>query len=71
MPAKVKDLERVAKKLGFQKIRQKGSHARWKHPDGRATTIPDHSNSEIGGWLFFEILKQLGISEENYRKLPE
>ncbi|HSD58091.1 MAG TPA: hypothetical protein VLB04_07895 [Methanotrichaceae archaeon] len=20
-------------------VRQKGSHARWKHPDGRATTI--------------------------------
>jgi hypothetical protein len=27
MPAKVKDLERAAKKLGFQKTRQKGSHA--------------------------------------------
>ena len=68
MPAKVKDLERAAKKLGFQKTRQKGSHARWKHPDGRATTIPVHSNSEIGGWLFYEILKQLGISEEEFRK---
>jgi predicted RNA binding protein YcfA (HicA-like mRNA interferase family) len=36
MPAKAKELERVAKKLGFKKVRQKGSHARWKHPDGRA-----------------------------------
>jgi predicted RNA binding protein YcfA (HicA-like mRNA interferase family) len=71
MPAKAKDLERVAKKLGFQKTRQKGSHARWKHPDGRATIIPVHSNSEIGGWLFYEILKQLGISEEDFRKLLE
>jgi len=62
MPAKAKDLEKAAAKLGFQKIRQKGSHARWKHPDGRATTIPIHGNSEIGGWLFYEILKQLGIS---------
>ncbi|WP_293087186.1 type II toxin-antitoxin system HicA family toxin [Moorena sp. SIO4A1] len=34
MPAKAKTLEKVAKKLGFQKVRQKGSHARWKHPDG-------------------------------------
>ena len=48
MPAKAKDLERAAEKLGFQKIQQKGSHARWKHPNGRATTIPVHGNSEIG-----------------------
>jgi predicted RNA binding protein YcfA (HicA-like mRNA interferase family) len=32
MPAKAKTLEKVAKKLGFEKLRQKGSHARWKHP---------------------------------------
>ena len=71
MPAKVKDLQKVATKLGFQKIRQKGSHARWKHPDGRATTIPIHGNSEIGNWLFYEILTQLGITEEDFRKLLE
>jgi predicted RNA binding protein YcfA (HicA-like mRNA interferase family) len=29
MPAKAKTLEKVAKKLGFQKVRQKGSHARF------------------------------------------
>jgi predicted RNA binding protein YcfA (HicA-like mRNA interferase family) len=51
MPASAGDLERVAKKLCFAKARQKGSHARWKHPDGRA------------------ILSQLGISEEQFRKL--
>jgi predicted RNA binding protein YcfA (HicA-like mRNA interferase family) len=28
MPAKAKTLKKVAKKLGFQKTRQKGSHAR-------------------------------------------
>lgn len=44
MPAKAKDLEKVARKLGFQKTRQRGSHARWKHSDGRSTTIPMHRN---------------------------
>ena len=71
MPAKARDLQKVARKLGFQIVRQKGSHARWKHPDGRATTIPIHGNSEIGSWLFHEILQQLGISEEDFRKLLE
>ena len=48
MPAKVSELQRVARKLGFEKVRQKGSHARWQHTDGRSTTIPIHSNAEIG-----------------------
>ena len=34
MPAKVKEIEKVAKKLGFIRARQKGSHARWKYPYG-------------------------------------
>jgi predicted RNA binding protein YcfA (HicA-like mRNA interferase family) len=55
MPAKAKDLQKAAGKLGFRVVRQKGSHARWKHPDGRATTIPIHGNSEIGGWLLYAI----------------
>jgi predicted RNA binding protein YcfA (HicA-like mRNA interferase family) len=69
MPANTKELERVAKKLGFKKVRQKGSHARWQHLDGRATTIPIHGNAEIGSWLFHEILKQLGITEEEFNQL--
>jgi predicted RNA binding protein YcfA (HicA-like mRNA interferase family) len=69
MPAKAKTIERVARKLGFEKVRQKGSHARWKHPDGRATTIPIHGSAEIGSWLFQEILKQLGITEEEFNQL--
>ena len=69
MPAKAKALEKVARKLGFVKTRQKGSHARWQHPDGRATTIPVHGNNEIGGWLFQEILKQLGITEGEFDRL--
>jgi len=71
MPAKARDLQKAAKKPGFQMVRQKGSHARMKHTDGRATTIPVHGNSEIGSWLFYEILKQLGITEEDFYRLIE
>jgi predicted RNA binding protein YcfA (HicA-like mRNA interferase family) len=49
--------------------RQRGSHARWIHEDGRATTIPVHGDAEIGGWLFREILRQLGITEDEFRRL--
>ncbi len=69
MPAKASELARAARKIGFVKVRQKGSHARWKHPDGRATTIPVHGNAEIGGWLYHEILEQLGITETEFEDL--
>jgi predicted RNA binding protein YcfA (HicA-like mRNA interferase family) len=69
MPAKAKDLMKVAGKLGFQAVRQRGSHAIWKHPDGRWTTIPVHGNSEIGNYLFHDILKQLGISQKDFKNL--
>lgn len=69
MPAKAKELMRAAEKLGFALTRQKGSHARWQHKDGRSTTVPVHPSTEIGGWLYHKILKQLGITEEEFRKL--
>jgi predicted RNA binding protein YcfA (HicA-like mRNA interferase family) len=69
MPAKAKELMRAAERSGFKLARQKGSHARWIHPDGRTTTIPVHPSTEIGGWLYHKILKQMGISEEEFRKL--
>ncbi len=69
MPAKAKELMRAAQALGFVLARQKGSHARWRRRDGRATTIPVHPSTEIGGWLYHKILGELGITEEEFRKL--
>jgi 2-iminobutanoate/2-iminopropanoate deaminase len=42
------DFQRVARRLGFVRRRQTGSHERWIHPDGRAVTIPLHGGREIG-----------------------
>ena len=56
-------------KLGFHRDRQKGSHEHWEHPNGRVTTIPIHSNQEIGGRLYYSILKQLGVDEKRFREL--
>jgi predicted RNA binding protein YcfA (HicA-like mRNA interferase family) len=56
-------------KLGFRKTRQTGSHERWQHPVGRATTIPVHGGQEIGPPLFHRILNQLGIDTERFARL--
>ncbi len=60
---------RAAEQLGFAQVRQKGSHAHWRHGDGRSTTIPVHPSTEIGGWLYHKILRELGMTEEEFRKL--
>jgi len=46
-----------------------GSHEQWEHPDGRVLTIPIHGGREIGPPLFFRILKQLGVTLEQFQKL--
>ncbi len=67
--ATARDFQRVAQFLGFVLIRKTGSHERWNHPDGRAVTIPIHGGREIGPPLFFKILRQLGISPDEFQKL--
>jgi predicted RNA binding protein YcfA (HicA-like mRNA interferase family) len=67
--ATARDFQRVARALGFTKTRQTGSHERWNHPDGRAVTIPLHSGREIGPPLFFKIVRQMGISPQEFSSL--
>jgi len=63
------EFQTVARMLGFSQTRQSGSHRRWNHPDGRAVTIPLHGGHEIGPPLFFKIIRQLGISLEEFQRL--
>ena len=50
--AAAREFQRAARILGFILKRQKGSHGRWNHPDGRVTTIPVRGGEEIGPPLF-------------------
>lgn len=60
---------KLLEKLGFEKIHHKGSHARYKHADGRITVVPIHGNEELGKGLTIEILKQIKLSREEYDEL--
>ena len=67
--ATARDFQRVARLLGFVLTRQTGSDERWNHSDGRAVTIPVHGGREIGPPLFYKILRQLGISLDEFENL--
>ena len=68
-PIKPEQLVKIVEKLGFVKIRQSGSHAIYRHPDGRWTTIPLHKGKEIGVGLLRKILKDIGISVEEFNEM--
>ena len=63
------ELEKLLFKLGFVKIRQKGSHAFYRHSDGRATTIPFHSGKDLPRPLIRDILREINISIDEYNSL--
>ena len=69
VPISGRKLCKLVEKLGFEKIHQVGSHARYKHPDGRLTVVPVHGDEELGKGLLIEILKQIKLSKEEYDKL--
>ena len=66
---KSKDLEKVLFKLGFKKTRQKGSHAFYKHYDGRYTTIPHHPSRDLSPILLLKILKEINVTKNEFEKL--
>jgi predicted RNA binding protein YcfA (HicA-like mRNA interferase family) len=49
---------------GFEFVRQKGSHQRYKHSDGRAVTIPVHGKDDLKRGLLNGILNELNIDAE-------
>jgi predicted RNA binding protein YcfA (HicA-like mRNA interferase family) len=45
----------VLLRLGFEVVRQKGSHVFYRHPDGRTTTVPNHPGRDLARPLLREI----------------
>jgi predicted RNA binding protein YcfA (HicA-like mRNA interferase family) len=64
-------MEKLLFYLGFQKVRQKGSHVFYRHPDGRTTTLPYHSGRNLARPLIREILREIELTPEQFRKLLE
>ena len=49
-------------RLGFVKVRQRGSHKRFRHADGRVTTVPFHGARDISPRLLRQIARDVGLS---------
>ena len=63
-----KEVVRLLEKNGFFFVRQKGSHAKYRHADGRSTIVPVHAGEEIGPGLLLQILGDAGIDPNSLRR---
>jgi len=58
---------KALERLGFVRVRQEGSHAFFRHPDGRTTVIPNHPGETIDRGLLNKIIKKdLGVDREEF-----
>lgn len=62
-----KTMERVLLALGFQTVRQKGSHVFYRHSDGRTTTVPHHPGRDLARPLIREILREIELNPEQFQ----
>jgi len=66
---KGEELLKILESMGFKKVRQKGSHVRLKHDDGRVTTVPIHKGRDIPKGLLRKIIREdLGLTLEEFLK---
>ncbi|OGQ79005.1 MAG: toxin HicA [Deltaproteobacteria bacterium RIFCSPLOWO2_12_FULL_60_19] len=68
MPYSAREVFAKLIRAGFVEVRQTGSHKVLRHPDGRQTYVAMHPGTLPTG-TFRKILKQAGLTEEQFRAL--
>lgn len=68
-PLKAREVIKGLQALGFERIRQKGSHATFHHEDCRRAPIPIHPAKTISPYLLSDILKHLEIEEDEFLRV--
>ena len=63
------DLLKALKKAGFRIVRQRGSHVRLRHDDGRVVTVPSHQGQDIGRGLLRKVLRDAELSPDDLHEL--
>jgi predicted RNA binding protein YcfA (HicA-like mRNA interferase family) len=66
---KADQIIKVLTRAGFVVARQKGSHVRFKHEDGRVTTVPGHPGQDVGRGLLRKILRDTELTLDQLLKL--
>ncbi|MCO5045323.1 MAG: type II toxin-antitoxin system HicA family toxin [Kiritimatiellae bacterium] len=63
-----REVIRILTRLGFEQVRQRGSHRQFRHLDGRQTTVPDHGSRDLSPILLRQIAKDIGLTADDFLK---
>jgi len=63
------ELIKILEKVGFEIIRQKGSHVFLKYQDNRITIIPVHKGKDVDRALLRKILRDTKISPNEFKDI--
>jgi len=66
-----RQLSKVAEAAGFNWARQEGTHNTFRNAEGRIVVIPDHGSRVIVRPLLRKIVRDLGLSVEEYHDILE
>jgi len=59
----------MAEAAGFHWVRREGSHNTFRNAEGRIVVIPDHGSQVIVRPLLRKILRDMGLSIEEYHNI--
>ena len=66
-----RDLARIAEMAGFYWQRCRGSHNTFRSDDGRIVVIPNHGNRVVVRPLLRKIIRDMGLTVDEYNQLVE
>ncbi len=64
-----RDLKKVIQAAGFQWVRCEGSHNVFRNKSGKIVVVPDHGSQVIVRPLLRKVLRDLGLSLDDYHHL--
>lgn len=62
-------MHEILSRLGFEAVRQKGSHVRYRHADGRVCTVPNHGSQDLVRPLIRAILRDIDFTTDEYNAI--
>ncbi len=63
---KARETIRILLALGFEEVRQRGSHKRFRHLDGRTTTVPVHGGRDLSPVLLRRIARDVDLTIQEF-----
>lgn len=68
-PIRADKLIKALAKVGFKPVRQRGSHLLLKNEEGKVIVVPIHRGEVLGRGLLSKIIKEAGLTREEFLKL--